>query len=1015
MWTVTKEAYEIDSSKLSDYGKQLVDEYFLYSKHGENGQNIYLLPHDIAVNLSYEDQEALQLPFRYSFNLNLTNTESVIREMGFKVCLQDVTGHETSEYLRKGSYIRFRDGKEYILSAPHYRVFEIVEHYDREIRTKQDKDEKIYQNYISIAEIQELSNDLSIGVSETIDSKPVISPGKMSINIAANEDETYSFRVDFENKDINEEINGSLHKRGWGDPGKRYAFDPEQREALKTIESFSKKFDKEKAERIIKQADAYFPFDTPSVDIEGIDGLSERVVGIGEFKGRFIPTDMMHTEWVPEGLSGVEKTGGLESRENNEKVLLIKDNLDDSDVFITETPHPRDKDDMTIDILKPDITLKSYQKKGVSYLQELWIKGYKGALLADDMGLGKTLQTLTFLSWRIKHDQYKEKHPILIVAPVSLLQNWKEECCKFIDTSCGIGEPLILHGNTLELFKLNTPPPSLLRKYGQLSDDELKDNAFLNTDRICKYSLIITNYETVRKYQLSLGVIKWNMLILDEAQNIKNPSSRVSHAVRGMNYNFGLALTGTPVENSWVDLWTIMDFCSSDRFGTLQAFNKEYIAPVSKAEGDISVLEKKGIELKEKIKPLLLRRMKQDVLSELPVKHEIVLPRYMSGYQETAYMDVVNQVGRVNKGAFEQLMQLRNVSIHPYLMFSKKKFLELPFEEHLKVSDKLQFLFEMLDDIKIKGEKALIFIRYKKLQELIRKLCKERYGVEILQPINGDMKGERRQATVNEFNRTCGFNVLILSPEAGGVGLNITSANHVIHLSREWNPAKEDQSTDRAYRIGQTKDVYVYYPIAKLKHFSYPSFDELQHELLTRKRKLSRSVIVPNSASETDGAALYNSIFSKDYTQSTSYFETNENRDMLEMYDIDNMAEILKAIYQKKGYTIDKGFRDERVDILYAQNNECHGIILVNEAKLSTVTVHARKFVSEIKKALNRKKNVSAVTLTLCGIGDISKKQIESLRISQYFDDILDVTDVRQALKENNMNRSDYISYLTTE
>ena len=144
---------------------------------------------------------------------------------------------------------------------------------------------------------------------------------------------------------------------------------------------------------------------------------------------------MMHTEWIPEGLSGIEKTGGLESRENNEKVLLIKDNLDDSDVFITETPHPRDKDDMTIDILKPDITLKSYQKKGVSYLQELWIKGYKGALLADDMGLGKTLQTLTFLSWRIKHDQYKEKHPILIVAPVSLLQNWKEECCKFIDTS----------------------------------------------------------------------------------------------------------------------------------------------------------------------------------------------------------------------------------------------------------------------------------------------------------------------------------------------------------------------------------------------------------------------------------------------------------------------------------------------------------------------------------------------------------------------------------------------------
>ena len=1013
MWTITDEAYELDSSQLSEYGKQLVDEYFLYSKFGENGEGIYLLPHDIAVNLTYEEQNALQLPPRYNLNLYISNKGTITKEMQYEVLLQDETGNETKEYLRKGSYIRFQNGKEYILPSSHYGIFDIVNRYDKEIVTKQDLAERKYQNFMSIAEIQALSNDLSIGVSETIGSKPVISPGKMSVMIGPNDDETCSFVVDFENASINEEINNSLHKRGWGSREKRYAFDPDQLAALKTIESIEKKFTKDKAERIIKQADNYFPTAGETLDIEKIDGISDRVIGIGEFESRFIPTEMMHTEWIPEGLSGVEKTGGLESRENNEKVLIIKDNLDDSDVFITETPHPRDKDDVTIDILKPDITLKSYQKKGVSYLQELWIKGYKGALLADDMGLGKTLQTLTFLSWRIKHDQYKEKHPILIVAPVSLLQNWKEECCKFIDTSCGIGEPLILHGITLDMFKLNTPPPSLLRKYGQLSDDELKDNAFLNTDRICKYSL--TNYETVRKYQLSLGVIKWNMLILDEAQNIKNPSSRVSHAVRGMNYNFGLALTGTPVENSWVDLWTIMDFCSSDRFGTLQAFNKEYIAPVSKAEGDISVLEKKGLELKEKIKPLLLRRMKQDVLSELPVKHELVVARYMSDYQETAYMDVVNQIGSANKGPFEQLMQLRNVSIHPYLMFSKKKFLELPFEEHLKVSDKLQFLFETLDDIKIKGEKALIFIRYKKLQELIRKLCKERYGVEILQSINGDMKGERRQATVNEFNRTCGFNVLILSPEAGGVGLNITSANHVIHLSREWNPAKEDQSTDRAYRIGQTKDVYVYYPVATLKHFNHPSFDELQHELLTRKRKLSRSVIVPNSASETDGASLYNSLFSKDYTQSTSYVETSENKDMLEMYDIDNMAEILKAIYRKKGYTIDDKFRDERVDVLYTQNNEYHGIILVNEAKLSTVTVHPRKFVADIKKSLNRKKNVSAVTLTLCGIGDISKKQIESLRIFQYFDDILDVTDVRQALKENNMKRSDYISYLTTE
>ena len=333
----------------------------------------------------------------------------------------------------------------------------------------------------------------------------------------------------------------------------------------------------------------------------------------------------------------------------------------------------------------------------------------------------------------------------------------------------------------------------------------------------------------------------------------------------------------------------------------------------------------------------------------------------------------------------------------------------------MKVSDKLQFLFETLDDINVKGEKALIFIRYKKLQELIRKLCKERYGVEILQPINGDMKGERRQATVNEFNRTFGFNVLILSPEAGGVCLNITSANHVIHLSREWNPAKEDQSTDRVYRICQTKDVYVYYPIAKLKHFNHPSFDELQHELLTRKRELSRSVIVPSGSSETDGAALYNSIFSKDYTQSTSYVETSENKDMLEMYDIDNMAEILKAIYRKIGYTIDDKFRDERVDVLYTQNNEYHGVVLVDESKLSTIIMHARRIVSEIKKAIHRKKNINKIKLAICGIGDIKKEQIESLNVGQYFDKILDISDIRKQLEENDICASEYVSYLSVE
>lgn len=261
-----------------------------------------------------------------------------------------------------------------------------------------------------------------------------------------------------------------------------------------------------------------------------------------------------------------------------------------------------------------------------------------------------------------------------------------------------------------------------------------------------------------------------------------------------------------------------------------------------------------------------MRRLKKDVAKDLPEKHELKQQIQMPPLQENIYHDVINNyLSSKQSNMLVTIMKIREISEHPYLYNSTLS--EHDFDELITTSAKLQATITFLDKIKSKNEKVILFAERKEIQKMLQKICYERYGV-VYKIINGDTPSIisrqtnnklSRQASIDDFQSINGFNIIIMSPVAAGMGLNVTAANHVIHYSRHWNPAKENQATDRAYRIGQTKDVYIYYPMAVSKNFK--SFDETLDELLSRKTNLATSTIFPTERIEVKQEELGEMLF----------------------------------------------------------------------------------------------------------------------------------------------------------
>ena len=492
--------------------------------------------------------------------------------------------------------------------------------------------------------------------------------------------------------------------------------------------------------------------------------------------------------------------------------------------------------------LRAGMGLKDHQKLGVAWLQHLISKSpqyCRGAILADDMGLGKTLQLLTVIAASIERSQ--NSGPILVVAPVSLLENWKEEVHKFFKP--GTFPLLTLYGDSIG--------PLRARSH-EIEQDLLERgfSRFLREGWLGDSKIVLTTYETLRDLEFSLAAVRWSIMICDEAQKIKNPAAMVTRAAKKQNVGFKIVCTGTPVENSLIDIWCLFDFVQPGLLGALNDFGKQYRRHIEReTEEQAEKLE----QLRALVEPQVLRRLKTDVAKDLPKKIVVGACRNLpiSTYQRQLYGDAIEQYrlrhvdgcNGVFKNQLGLLHYLRKVCTDP--REPGKSFNNEPLLEARQKNPKLDWLLKTLEDIRHQKEKAIIFCEFRDMQLMLAYYIEQIFK---LRPdvINGDTSAaetstDSRQKRIKDFQSKPGFGAIILSPVAVGFGVNIQAANHVIHFTRTWNPAKEDQATDRAYRIGQTRDVYVYCPFVSAQEFV--TFDVLLDRLLARKRDLSGDML----------------------------------------------------------------------------------------------------------------------------------------------------------------------------
>lgn len=494
--------------------------------------------------------------------------------------------------------------------------------------------------------------------------------------------------------------------------------------------------------------------------------------------------------------------------------------------------------------------LLHHQELGLRWLQEHWLKGSSGALLADDMGLGKTLQALCFLAWIGKQlDPGVSRvlaQPVLVVAPTGLLRNWADEARLHMDPQA-LGPPCEAYSAGLARLRDRRAPA----KGGELN--QALPMPSLDLDRLREQTWVLTTYETLRDYQFSFGKIRWAAVVFDEAQKIKNPSTLMTSAAKAIQADFVLTMTGTPVENRTSDLWCIVDTCQPGRLGTLSSFLKSY------PEDDVGQLEALNKLLRDDTSEQpapMFRRLKEDHLQGLPAKTEAVFDAEMPASQAYAYAQAIAEARSTagNRGSMLRALQLmRTISLHPdpHSAYASD-------DEFIAASARLLQLFRVLDDVHSRGEKALVFLDSLGLQSTLAEIIQRRYKLPRLPlVINGSVSGDRRKGRVDLFQGAKGFDVMILSPKAGGVGLTLTAANHVVHLARWWNPAVENQCTDRVYRIGQTRPVTVYIPRAVHPSFGEYSFDVQLHELLNRRRDLFQTLMAPPTFNERDFERLY--------------------------------------------------------------------------------------------------------------------------------------------------------------
>ncbi len=453
-------------------------------------------------------------------------------------------------------------------------------------------------------------------------------------------------------------------------------------------------------------------------------------------------------------------------------------------------------------------TLREYQKRGVSWLAYLERLGLNGCL-ADDMGLGKSVQVIARLVQEKEQVNEDNNLTTLLIAPTSVVGNWQKEIAKFAPHL----KTMVHHGG-----------------------DRLQSAAEFKA--ACKqYDVIISSFTLARKDEKLFNSIEWQRIVLDEAQNIKNPKSAQTKAILKLGAKHRLALTGTPVENRLLDLWSIFNFLNPGYLGKQAQFRKSFEIPIQKDNNKV-----KATTLKKLVEPLILRRVKTDrsIISDLPDKVEQKLYTNLTKEQASLYEVVVQDVDKQLQEAtmiqrkgliLSTLMKLKQICNHP------AQFLQDNSEFSSERSHKLSRLAEMVEEAISEGESMLVFSQFTEVCEGIEKYIKQNLHCNTYY-LHGGTNRKRRENMIDEFQHPeTEPSVFILSLKAGGVGITLTKANHVFHFDRWWNPAVEDQATDRAFRIGQNKNVFVH------KFVSIGTLEERIDQMIEDKKKLSSAVV----------------------------------------------------------------------------------------------------------------------------------------------------------------------------
>ena len=520
-------------------------------------------------------------------------------------------------------------------------------------------------------------------------------------------------------------------------------------------------------------------------------------------------------------------------------VTLLKTNFEALDYQVVRKPRKSWVEQAEIGTFGTRTKFKPHQDDGFKWLVKSWLAGWPGVLLADDMGLGKSYQALAFLAWIKRNHDFavqrglRRKLPILVVAPTALLDNWiKESKRHLIDNALGANRADVF-GSGIKKFRNADPVTSATEA--------------LNWRKIEEHDWVLTTYETLADYQTSFARILFSVGVFDEIQKIKDPGTLNSVSSKSVNAEFVLGLSGTPVENRIEDLWSVMDRVAPGFLGELKKFSSDY--KDAKIE-DYRVLSDMLLKPIDRAPAIVLRRMKGDVLEGLPPKTIDARRVDMPEVQQRKFEEIVrgwDAAKSRGRGAMLEFVQrMRAVSLFPGDPTKFDLTTAKGVAEWKGQSARLARTFEILHDLEARGQRGLVFIEHRGMQTLLAQAVSTEFGIEPPMIINGATPGARRPALVEEFEtRKTKFDLMVLSPKAAGVGLTILSANHVIHLSRWWNPAIEDQCNDRVYRIGAKLPVTIHIPIAVHPRFGDDSFDVQLDTLIAHKRKISSGLLMP--------------------------------------------------------------------------------------------------------------------------------------------------------------------------